>query len=129
MLLSAFVGLLNLIILSNIASLISKNQSIIDFTIIFYLISPHIIASSTTILKDNLIVFSFLLLIEIFIPELEFGENTRIKGSVYSNESKIKVDFNKMSVKQIKNAIEIAVKNEDYELAAELRDKLTKKNE
>jgi len=34
-----------------------------------------------------------------------------------------------MSVKQIKNAIEIAVKNEDYELAAELRDKLTKKNE
>lgn len=39
------------------------------------------------------------------------------------------VDVNKMSVKQIKNAIEIAVKNEDYELAAELRDKLTKKNE
>ena len=39
------------------------------------------------------------------------------------------VGVNKMSVKQIKNAIEIAVKNEDYELAAELRDKLTKKNE
>jgi bifunctional DNase/RNase len=39
------------------------------------------------------------------------------------------VDVNKMSIKQIKNAIEIAVKNEDYELAAELRDKLTKKNE
>jgi len=39
------------------------------------------------------------------------------------------VDVNKMSIKQIKNAIEIEVKNEDYELAAELRDKLTKKNE
>ncbi len=63
---SAFVGLFNLIILSNIVSLISKNQSIIDFTIIFYLISPHIIASSTTILKDNLIVFSFLLLVYSF---------------------------------------------------------------
>jgi len=45
------------------------------------------------------------------------------------SEKSIKVDVNKMSVKQIKNAIEIAVKNEDYELAAELRDKLTKKNE
>ncbi|MAU54912.1 MAG: hypothetical protein CBD98_001205 [Flavobacteriaceae bacterium TMED238] len=40
-----------------------------------------------------------------------------------------KVDFNKMSIKQIKSAIEIAVKNEDYELAAQLRDKLTEKNE
>ena len=45
-----------------------------------------------------------------------------------SDKSK-KVDFNKMSIKQIKNAIEIAVKNEDYELAAQLRDKLTNKNE
>jgi len=45
-----------------------------------------------------------------------------------SNKSK-KVDLNKMSIKQIKNAIEVAVKNEDYELAAQLRDKLTEKNE
>jgi protein-arginine kinase activator protein McsA len=45
-----------------------------------------------------------------------------------SDKSK-KEDFNKMSAKQIKNAIEVAVKNEDYELAAELRDKLTQKNE
>ena len=45
-----------------------------------------------------------------------------------SDKSK-KVDLNKMSIKQIKNAIEVAVKNEDYELAAQLRDKLTEKNE
>ena len=45
-----------------------------------------------------------------------------------SNKSK-KVDLNKMSIKQIKNAIEVAVKNENYELAAQLRDKLTEKNE
>ena len=44
-------------------------------------------------------------------------------------QASTKVDFDKMSNKQIKNAIEVAVKNEDYELAAELRDKLTKKNE
>ena len=34
-----------------------------------------------------------------------------------------------MSSVQIKKAIEIAVKNEDYELAAQLRDELNKKND
>jgi protein-arginine kinase activator protein McsA len=34
-----------------------------------------------------------------------------------------------MSAGQIKKAIEIAVKNEDYELAAQLRDELNKKND
>jgi protein-arginine kinase activator protein McsA len=34
-----------------------------------------------------------------------------------------------MSKNQIKKAIEIAVKNEDYELAAKLRDEINKKNE
>ncbi len=33
-------------------------------------------------------------LIEVFIPEIELGENTRIKGAVFSNESKFKFDFN-----------------------------------
>lgn len=33
-------------------------------------------------------------LIEVFVPELQLGENTRIKGSVYSNKSKMKFDFN-----------------------------------
>lgn len=32
-------------------------------------------------------------LVEIFVPELQFGENTRIKGTVYSNNSKLKFDF------------------------------------
>ncbi len=38
------------------------------------------------------------------------------------------LDLKKMSISQIKKAIEIAVKNEDYELAAQLRDELKKKN-
>ena len=33
-------------------------------------------------------------LIEVFVPDLQLGENTRIKGSVYSNKSKMKFDFN-----------------------------------
>ena len=40
-----------------------------------------------------------------------------------------KVKKEKMSSVQIKKAIEIAVKNEDYELAAQLRDELNKKND
>jgi hypothetical protein len=48
------------------------------------------------IIENQYIDFDFEIynkLIEIFIPKLQFGENTRIKGSVYSNESKIKFDF------------------------------------
>jgi hypothetical protein len=32
-------------------------------------------------------------LVEVFVPQLEFGENTRVKGSVSSNESEFKLDF------------------------------------
>ncbi len=32
-------------------------------------------------------------LVEVFVPQLQFGENTRIKGSVSSDESKFKLDF------------------------------------
>ena len=42
---------------------------------------------------------------------------------------KNKVEKEKMSTSQIKKAIEVAVKNEDYELAAQLRDELNKKND
>jgi protein-arginine kinase activator protein McsA len=42
---------------------------------------------------------------------------------------KNKVKKEKMTAGQIKKAIEIAVKNEDYELAAQLRDELNKKND
>ena len=54
---------------------------------------------------------------------LDFGVQT-----VYEN-NKIILTKVKMSKNQIKKAIEIAVKNEDYELAAKLRDELNKKNE
>lgn len=32
-------------------------------------------------------------LVEVFVPQLKFGENTRVKGSVASNESEFKLDF------------------------------------
>jgi len=32
-------------------------------------------------------------IIEVFVPEIQFGDNTRIKGSVYSDETKFKLDF------------------------------------
>ena len=51
------------------------------------------------------------------------------KKSVIKSSKSENFEFNKMSKNQIKKAIEIAVKNEDYELAAKLRDELNKKNE
>jgi bifunctional DNase/RNase len=51
------------------------------------------------------------------------------KKSVIKSSKPENLEFNKMSKNQIKKAIEIAVKNEDYELAAKLRDELNKKNE
>lgn len=32
-------------------------------------------------------------IIEVFVPQLQLGQNTRIKGEVYSDESKFKLDF------------------------------------
>ena len=32
-------------------------------------------------------------IIEVFVPELQFGDNTKVKGSVYSDESKFKLNF------------------------------------
>ena len=51
------------------------------------------------------------------------------KKSVVKSSKAENFEFNKMSKNQIKKEIEIAVKNEDYELAANLRDELNKKNE
>ena len=52
-----------------------------------------------------------------------------IKKNKKHNHKTNKIEKEKMSVGQIKKAIEVAVKNEDYELAAQLRDELNKKNE
>jgi len=52
-----------------------------------------------------------------------------IKKNKKHNQKTNKIEKEKMSVVQIKKAIEVAVKNEDYELAAQLRDELNKKNE
>ncbi|MDC8004171.1 translocation/assembly module TamB [Aureisphaera galaxeae] len=32
-------------------------------------------------------------IVDVFVPQLQLGENTRVKGSVYSDESKFKLDF------------------------------------
>ena len=42
-------------------------------------------------------------LIEVFVPDLQFGENTRLKGSVYSNESKMKFDFDSPEIVVLNN--------------------------
>ena len=42
-------------------------------------------------------------------------------------ENPKKIDYAKLSVSQLGKAISIAVKNEDYELAAYLRDEINKR--
>ena len=54
------------------------------------------------------------------------NKNTKTKQTKKDSLSK-KVDYTKLSVKQLEKAIAIAVKNEDYELAAHLRDEINKR--
>ena len=54
------------------------------------------------------------------------NKNTKEKETKKDTLSK-KVDYTKLSVKQLEKAIAIAVKNEDYELAAYLRDEINKR--
>tara|TARA_B110000263_G_scaffold209943_1_gene192273 strand:+ start:1833 stop:2420 length:588 start_codon:yes stop_codon:yes gene_type:complete len=49
------------------------------------------------------------------------------KGTTKQNPTIKKIDYSKLSVGQLEKAIEIAVKNEDYELAAYLRDEINRK--
>ena len=48
------------------------------------------------------------------------------KKSEEDNLSK-KIDYGKLSIIQLEKAISVAVKNEDYELAAHLRDEINKR--
>jgi bifunctional DNase/RNase len=54
------------------------------------------------------------------------NKNTKDKQTKKDSLSK-KVDYTKLSIKQLEKAIAIAVKNEDYELAAHLRDEINKR--
>ena len=54
------------------------------------------------------------------------NKNTKTKQTKKDSLSK-KVDYTKLSIKQLEKAIAIAVKNEDYELAAHLRDEINKR--
>ena len=49
------------------------------------------------------------------------------KSTKAVNKTSEKVDYRKLSVNQLDKAISIAVKNEDYELAAHLRDEINKR--
>ena len=49
------------------------------------------------------------------------------KSNKAENKTSEKVDYRKLSVNQLDKAISIAVKNEDYELAAHLRDEINKR--
>ena len=55
-------------------------------------------------------------LIEVFIPEIEFGENTRIKGSVNSNDSKFVFNFDSPEIILYKNylgKVKISIDNQN----------------
>ncbi|MDC0389774.1 bifunctional nuclease family protein [Flavobacteriaceae bacterium] len=54
------------------------------------------------------------------------NKNIKAKETKKDTLSK-KVDYTKLSIKQLEKAIAIAVKNEDYELAAHLRDEINKR--
>jgi hypothetical protein len=54
------------------------------------------------------------------------NKNTKVKETKKDTLSK-KVDYTKLSIRQLEKAISIAVKNEDYELAAQLRDEINKR--
>lgn len=54
------------------------------------------------------------------------NKNTKEKKTIKDTLSK-KVDYTKLSIIQLEKAIAIAVKNEDYELAAHLRDEINKR--
>ena len=49
------------------------------------------------------------------------------KSTKAENKTSEKVDYRKLSINQLDKAISIAVKNEDYELAAHLRDEINKR--
>tara|TARA_Y100000748_G_C15303806_1_gene413368 strand:+ start:111 stop:692 length:582 start_codon:yes stop_codon:yes gene_type:complete len=57
---------------------------------------------------------------------LKTGEIKKEKKSKGDSLSK-KIDYGKLSIIQLEKAISIAVKNEDYELAAHLRDEINKR--
>ena len=59
---------------------------------------------------------------------LKPGENKKQTDS-HSKKNSLskKIDYSKLSITQLEKAISVAVKNEDYELAAHLRDEINKR--
>ena len=71
-------------------------------------------------------IFTYENVLEIAGIILKAGEIKKEKKSKVDNLSK-KIDYGKLSIIQLEKAISIAVKNEDYELAAHLRDEINKR--
>jgi len=66
----------------------------------------------------------------IIIKVEEAEETEKIKKEVSNKNPKTKkIDYSKLSLIQLEKAVAIAVKNEDYELAAFLRDEINRKKQ
>lgn len=58
------------------------------------------------VIKDQFIDYEFIVynkIVEVFVPELQLGENTKVKGSVTSDQSKFKLDFRSPEILLFKN--------------------------
>ncbi|MBT3463695.1 hypothetical protein HN451_01805 [archaeon] len=79
-----FTGLLNLLLLFKIGVLLNFKKQIIKTIGVFYIIFPHILASNTVLLKDSLLLFSFLLIIYSALCINIQNNNNFFKLSIYS---------------------------------------------
>ena len=78
-----FTGLLNLLLLFKIGILLKLNREIIKTIGVFYIVFPHILASNIVLLKDSLLVFSFLLIIYSALCVNKKINNNFFKISIY----------------------------------------------
>lgn len=78
-----FTGLLNLLILFKTGILLNFKKQTMKIIGVFYIIFPHVLASNTNLLKDSLLVFSFLLLIYSAICMVKKKYKNYFKLSVY----------------------------------------------
>ena len=78
---SAFIGIINFVLLNIIITKLTINKKINYYFSILYLISPHVIASSTYLYKDNLVVLAFILILYGVI-EFTLDTSKLIKGFI-----------------------------------------------
>ena len=79
-------------------------------------------------IRFNSPIFTYENVLEKAGIKLKPGENKKQTDS-HSKKNSLskKIDYSKLSIIQLEKAISVAVKNEDYELAAHLRDEINKR--